>query len=231
MKLSDIYSHHLTLSDTHGTEIKLYAECVINNVDQQVIRTHLDSQSIGPLCKGLHPTYRSLSTSLQTVMAASSQSVLPELCVDGSICCYRSVLCEPTEDPTHSVQFSTQSIHLRHTVPLKHPTNSMLRIESVCDHQIHKNIILPEYVQKENGTTYIPLQDNAQSTFIIEVFQIWRASTFAELEYKSISIPTNKERYGVRISAIPSSNITQTPQTLHNITTRLAKFLDLLVYG
>ena len=231
MKLTEVYKHHINVAKTYGTEVKLYVECIISDVDQQVIRTHLDSQSIGPTCKGLHPIYRALPTSLLTVVASTTSSI-PELNVDGSICCYRSGLCEETDNPQTAIQFSTQSIKSKHTIPLKQLTNSTLIIESVYDHYLVQNeLITPQYVQKENGTTYLPIQDTDQPMLIIEVFQVWKASTFAEVEYKSISIPTHKERYGIRVSAVPSSNFTQTPQTIHNTIQRLAKFLDLLVYG
>jgi hypothetical protein len=238
MALLQACAHHVNLATQHSGEVKLYAECTVTHIDHRLIRAHLDAQSMGPKCQSLKPDYRAIPTSLLTVVGIPPahqplDSNLPtgliQLHPNQQICCYRSVLCERLEDPQAAVQISIQHVLARNPFSFKVPHNCTLMLETVRDQVKASDLILPRYVQKENGTTYIPIAAGIERAFIVELFQVWRESTFAGLEFKSATrqkgtVPV----FRVRVTAVSPLN---TPSTLHALSQKLLNFIDLLVYG
>jgi len=239
MNLQEACTHHVQTATTHHGEIKLYAECIVTHIEHKLIQTHLDDQSMGMKCKSLTPQYRAIPTSLLTVtglppLTGPTPIDCSYLQPDKQIHCYRSVLCEPLENPQEAVKLSVQHVLARTPFTFKIPHSCALILETVSDQVQADDIILPKHVQKENGTTYIPLTSSRHQNYIIELFQVWRATTFAELEFKSLSIQKGLVPvYGVRVSLVssPVSNKYQSPQHLHTEIQKVLKFIDLLVYG
>lgn len=238
MALLHACTHHVNLATQHRGEIKLYAECTVNQIDHRLIRAHLDAQSMGPNCQSLKPEYRAIPTSLLTVVGippvrqpndSKPPSGLLELQPDQQICCYRSVLCERLEDPQAAVQISVQHVLARNPFSFKVPHSCTLTLETVRDQVKGGDLILPRYVQKENGTTYVPLVTGSERPFIIELFQVWRESTFAGLEFKSSATQKGSAPvFKVRVSTVP---LPTTPPKLQLLAHNLLKFIDLLVYS
>lgn len=239
MSLRETCRRHVQVARDTECEVKVFAECVVDFVDHQVVRTYLDSQSVGAKCQSLNPKYRPLDTSLLTVVTD-----LP----NGALHSYRSVLAEPVGSacPSDRIQLSSQHIQARTVHSMKQPRHSTLTVETISDKKIPPPLLNPRLVQKENGTTYIPLESPAHEyashpVIVVELFQCWRATTFAELERQSFSSATlkqsnsfasgPKDTYVVRVSAIPSEAIAQSETTLFQTAQRVVKFLDLLVYG
>lgn len=112
------------------------------------------------------------------------------------------------------------------------PHQCSLTLETVDEHIETDNIVIPHSVKKENGTTYIPLDENTGPDYIIEVYQFFKAPTFARLEQMSKQPRKEKEaRYQVRVSVQPHKLKGCTPQSLLAASQKLIQFLDLLVYG
>ncbi len=220
-----VCAHHIHLAtQSPALEIKVYAECAVTQMDQQMVRTYLETQTVGRRCTNSTPLYEAFSTSLLTTLTN----------LDGHpLHCFRSIVCEPSCHPDTSVRLSAQHIRARNVFMRRDPSNIRLIVETVEDTEAHvPEVLRPHFIQKENGMTYVPLHDSTTSTsMVIEVFQCWQASTFASLEYASICHPEHKPTFGIRVSAIPTVQTAQTPSSLLAVTEQVVHFLDHLVYG
>lgn len=185
-----------------------------------MVRTHLR------LLSGVHstrPKYRAIPTSLLTVSANLKDA--------RTVQCYRSVLCEHVENPASAVRIFNQHVVGRDVFTMKAPHKCTLTLETVHDAIETSDVVVPHAIQKENGTTYLPLDHSLDPGTVIEVFQYWQASTFAELEHKSIVRPEHKPVYKIRVSQVAVNSTPHTPTTLYKATQRVVKLLDYLAYG
>jgi hypothetical protein len=233
MALHGACKHHIQTANASNGDIKLYAECRVQPVEHQLIRAHLDAQSMGSGCQCLKPQYRAIPTS---TMLVSGRPFIPLGTVavqKQHICCYRSVVAEPLDDPTQAVHLSVQRVLARTPFTFDVPHQCMLTIETIQDNTNHADLIRPTFVQKENGAIYLPIHPAQTCPFVIELFQVWRSPTFADLE--KISMPGKSKEsedpapvFGVRVSLVPTVS---TDDDLYTCTQRLLKFIDLLVYG
>lgn len=228
MALCKACEHHIIhMRRTPGSSIKLYAECRVQSVDHQLIRAHLDTQSMGPGCQSVKPAYRAIPMSTLLVSGAPLNC---DLTVNPAqhLCCYRSVIAEPFDSPSQAIQLSVQHVLTRTPFNFDTP-HCTLTMETICDQVKGSDLIVPTFAQKENGTVYLPICTTHPDPFVIELFQVWREPTFAALEQKSVS-DHNKEPpvFGIRVSAVPTSI---TADKLYRTTQALLKFVDLLVYG
>lgn len=227
MSLVDICQSHSQLRARQtNTELKVYVECKLDIINHKIVRAHLDSQSIGTSCTNLNPQYRAVPSS-SLIMDVRTKTI-------PHACCYRSVLCESHQDPASLVHIATHHILKQNKFSLKQLCGCTVTISTIQDNCNVGDIVEPNFVHKENGTTYIPLRTNdTTSSFVVETFQYWRAPTFASIETLSISEPLQKDpQFGIRVSAISSPPSTlQTTQDICLTVQQLIDFTDLLVYG
>lgn len=235
-------------------DVKIFAECIVPEVTHRLVRTYLDSQSSGP-----NPAYEAIPTSLlRTVVVNSIQDHPPTREHH-----YQLVLADTESSRKHRVHISTQQVVHRTLHPLKHFKCARICIETVQECKNARPVI-PTTVYKENGTTYLPLDSgklvpgSSTKCFAIEMFELWTAPTFAELETgylhtEPVTIDTdfnlshnNKkvhQHFGIRVTALPPNTVHETSkpgskQNLRDISqttllraTTTAKFLDLLIHG
>lgn len=240
-KLDEACDRHAeTCNSLDGCDLKVYCECALSELEHQLVRKHLDSQSKGVACANLFPTYRALPTSLTTVAANGAGGT--------KLRCFSSVCAEPLEEgmcASDRVRLAAQQIWSKSMHALKSPCRARMVFETVTSADLRdwQLFVAPEHIQKENGTTYIPLTAAPPGIaksghahvdavpLVIEVFQCWRTGTFAAMEHESTFGAAPHKIFGVRVSAIPERGVFKTGVDIRRLATRIAQFVDILVYG